>query len=610
MQLPSHAKPSGSLTARNYAGREAFSPSAVTTFSAAGPLHLGMQSGPTSEQEARREALLRYKEAKKGGGGAAAPTGASGAATARVPPLAMSAMRDAQAHADGSRTARATAGTYGGSGGGAAAAGAPLSARVSGPYVGARAAGNGRTGATAAAPGAAGAGQAAAGAVQRSGQNGGGAGYGASHAARAAPAPRVMAPPRGTEQRVMAAAQVQLPTDAVWDAAQVALPVLGPDEAAALSTPLSRRLKSPLRGAMPTGPLPANLWSAKAQQAQAQGPAQPAPSSMRSPPPPNSARGAPMAQGGGAAGAVGNDPYGIYGARAASSMEASTSDTGGRSVRDQIKLIKNEELLFQLLRKQHQAASKARIDKGQRQLCACALLLADLLAQSAALGAARKAAEVRQRTALTVATLVPLLERWSQVQDALCPATREVVVALQNAMTSLPLVNGAALAGGQALAGGAGPGPGSDPVVALGGLRQGLAKALGAMQLAEAALAVLLGSAAVAVGGAAAGQARSQAQAARGPVVGGVPAMAEALPELQATLVGEVAALRSLLADLNALAAKMDEAASLRELGAAAGADTDVGAGAGGEAGPGGGLDVEGMLDGALGLLGLDVQVR
>ncbi|GIL57721.1 hypothetical protein Vafri_12876 [Volvox africanus] len=124
-------------------------------------------------------------------------------------------------------------------------------------------------------------------------------------------------------------------------------------------------------------------------------------------------------------------------------------------------------------------------------------------------------------------------------------------------MTSLPLVNGAALGMG-----------GGDISQALPQLRRAIANGVGSLQSAEVAMGLLLqgvntrssssGSMSEARGG--------QGQAAQG----GVIVMATLLPQLYDTLVGEVANLRSLLTNLNTLAAKLDEAACLRARTAAA----------------------------------------
>lgn len=117
-----------------------------------------------------------------------------------------------------------------------------------------------------------------------------------------------------------------------------------------------------------------------------------------------------------------------------------------------------------------------------------------------------------------------------------------MLTALQNAMTSLPLVNGAGLGGntgmGLAMGGGA-------SAAALQQLRSALAKGLGSLQSCEAALRLLLegsrdGGASQAAAGGAGGDVPGAAGAEAQQPQGGVPAMANLLPRLHETLVGEL----------------------------------------------------------------------
>eukprot|EP00198_Chlamydomonas_reinhardtii_P010673 XP_001700010.1 hypothetical protein CHLREDRAFT_205680 [Chlamydomonas reinhardtii] len=224
------------------------------------------------------------------------------------------------------------------------------------------------------------------------------------------------------------------------------------------------------------------------------------------------------------------------------------------------------ELQYRVLTVKAEAAARARYEKGVRQLHFMAVLLAQMMKRSVEVQRELVTAQTAARTQHVLDTQLPLLERWAAVQDAHAHATREVLTALQNAMTSLPLVNGAGLGGntgmGLAMGGGA-------SAAALQQLRSALAKGLGSLQSCEAALRLLLegsrdGGASQAAAGGAGGDVPGAAGAEAQQPQGGVPAMANLLPRLHETLVGEVCALRSLLEDLNGLAAKMDEGACLR----------------------------------------------
>ncbi len=109
----------------------------------------------------------------------------------------------------------------------------------------------------------------------------------------------------------------------------------------------------------------------------------------------------------------------------------------------------------------------------------------------------------------------------------LSPATQAMLAALQNAHTSLPLVNGAALGAAP------GGGGGEPPAAHLWRAMQG---ALGALRSAEAGVRVLLTGGGAEQGGMAAG---AGAAGVVGQGQGGVAAMAGLLPRLHDTLVGE-----------------------------------------------------------------------
>ncbi|KAG2454648.1 hypothetical protein HYH02_000488 [Chlamydomonas schloesseri] len=566
------------------------------------------------KQEDRREALQRYLESKRQGT-AATPS----APPPRVPALNMAALQSgagAGAPGIGSSTARV-------SGAGAApATGAapPMSAR--GNYAGTQQQQQAR-GMAAPAPVSARGTSAAAAAAAR-GRAGSGAGV---ITAMAPPPPRgpAAAAAAADSQVLQRALRKQLPAFDVEEALRVPLP--DGNEDAFLRTPVSlpssRIAKSPLRGAVAGGgmaPVPFSLIAGSGHMAQALAGTAAAGFAASQParsPPPLSARGAAPA----------GPAADMAGSRLGSNAEASTSDIAGRSMRDQLKAVRLLELQYRVLTVKAEAAARARFEKGARQLHSMAVLLAQMMKRSVEVQRELAAARTAARTQHVLDTQLPLLERWAAVQDVHAHATREVLTALQNAMTSLPLVNGAGLGGSSGLSmGGMGlsmaMGGGAN-AAALQQLRSALAKGLGSLQSCEAALRLLLqgsrhggaGQAAVGGGGdVSIAVAGSEVQ----PPQGGVPAMADLLPRLHETLVGEVCALRSLLEDLNGLAAKMDEGACLRaRMSDAGGADTtpyDGGLGFGLDQGaqpphqPGCGMEaLDRTMDQALQMLDLDL---
>ncbi|GFR50154.1 hypothetical protein Agub_g12317 [Astrephomene gubernaculifera] len=574
----------------------------------------------TAAQDSRKEALARYKQEKAARAGAAAvgagsmgPPSAPSAAAAgagaaagssqgpRVPALKLGVLRDAAAaqaqaaavaggEAGKGTSARASGGgaQVGGIGtvvntGGASGA-APLSARALGQLAGSKPQVMGRS---------------ASGAVGVSGRSS----NAAANAAKSPPVPRLSLVPSGglrvAEQQLKTAMNLPLPKDEVWDAAQVALPADGAEEAlvpAAARTPSSRITKSPLRG-MPGAAVP---WPGlgPSQPSSQQVPAQPQaqnqqqqsmPAPARSAQPLSARSAAPAAAAPPAApAAVPAAPAAPAGhaSRASSHAEASTSDTGGRSIENQIKMVRLQELQWRCLTAKLAAAARHRRDARQREIGAVSMLIADMMAQNTAGAAAIATKNAMKRTRDVLSTQLPLLEQWRNMQDAHGTASQEVLTALQNALTSLPLVNGAALGTG-----------GGDASQAIPQLRRALATGLASLQSAEAALGSLLhGSSGGGSGGAAEARGASQQQ-------GGVPAMAELLPQLHETLVEEVATLRCMLANLNQLATKMDEAACLRAHTTAALAARQAQAREEGE----GAMDIDAVMDAALAALGLGV---
>ncbi|GIL57719.1 hypothetical protein Vafri_12876 [Volvox africanus] len=550
LHLPSSLKASAVLTNRNVPVRDSHqhpgvSPrlgsTTLSASSAAAPVPLAI-AFDAAAQEKRRELLAKFKQEKAARttavpAGQTVNAGSSVAGHPRVPPLPLGIFKEgAQMAGEGSRSSR-NGGVYGSSVGGSssnlsARGGQIQSARLQAPPrpAGAVAASN-----TSRASGA------------------------AANNAKAPPVPRIPAipPPVVVDQQLRTAVNAPLPRDEVWEAAQAPLPADGLEDGVAgptlAKTPSSRITKSPR---VVVGVGASGTWATAGQglslapQQQGAPAQQSAPVPPRSPPPPCR----PQAAAPSFAGSVAADSNS---GRLASNAEASTSDTGGRSIRDQIKMAKLQELQWRVLRAKLEVASRARVEKGTRQLAACSLLLTDMMAQSAANSAALAAADALKRTQHVLETQLPLLEQWKELQDTHGPATREVLTALQNAMTSLPLVNGAALGMG-----------GGDISQALPQLRRAIANGVGSLQSAEVAMGLLLqgvntrssssGSMSEARGG--------QGQAAQG----GVIVMATLLPQLYDTLVGEVANLRSLLTNLNTLAAKLDEAACLRARTAAA----------------------------------------
>ncbi|KXZ42864.1 hypothetical protein GPECTOR_114g315 [Gonium pectorale] len=503
--LPTTSKATGAQSTRGYA--TGHSPGAGTsTLSASSAIAVPNMSKmmDLAAQEALKEKLSKFKQDKA----AQRPAGPA------VPSLNMSALREAAQAREGQRSARGNGGTYAGTANGHGAAAPPLSARGQPGAARQQAQQAYQAPRAAAGPGA------------------------AANAAKAPPVPRLLVSPAG-EQQLRVAVTVPLPKDELWEAAQVALPA-DADDGTALATartPSSRITKSPLRGAVmgpggtwpgivqpqlmqPPPPPAPQLHQHPQRQPQAQPQAQqqqPAAHGARSPQPGNrtvpagSSTAGPAAGGGGGSGAGSGAEH--LGSRAASNAEASTSDIGGRPIRDQIKLAKMQ---------------------GQRQLAACSMLLADMMEQKAKRDAAIAAAEAMARTRHVIETQLPLLEEWRVVQAQHGLATQEMLTALQNAMTSLPLVNGAGLG----LQGG-------DTAQTLLQLRRALASGLGSLQSAEGAMRLML-------------------QGGQGQGQGGVPAMAALLPQLYETLVAEVSGLRSLLTALDDLAVKLDATASLR----------------------------------------------
>ncbi|GLC74076.1 hypothetical protein PLESTF_001457300 [Pleodorina starrii] len=539
LHLASNLKATSILTNRTVAVRDAhhhfnISPgagtSSLTAASMAAPTPFPMAQMDAAAQEKRRQQLAQYKQEKaaRAGLGAAAfapTTQAAYAGPPRVPALPLGLLRDGgQAAGEGNRSARGTGGVYNSNAGGG---GVQMLARSGQLY-------SARHQAQTARPGAA---------TGASGRGGGAA----VNTAKAPPVPRTTMPPPGVvEQQLRTAVNAPLPKDEVWEAAQVALPADGFEEGAsgpvAAKTPSSRITKSPrVVAAGGAG----GTWAAPGQGPPVQQqPSAPAPAPSQQPyapvpprsPPPASHR----AMHAGSQAAAGCAAADAYGGRMASHAEATTSDTSGRSIRDQIKM--------------------ARL-QGLRQHCAMALLLTDMMDQEAANNAKLAAAQAMKRTQHVLESQLPLLEQWSEYQDTHGPATREVLTALQNAMTSLPLVNGAALGMGGGMQ-------------ALAQLRRTIVQVQGTLTAAEAALGMLLnGFNPRTSSGGGAEEARGvqvQAQTQAGQGQGGVPVMATLLPQLHAELVGEVANMRSLLINLNAMASRFDEVACLRARAAAA----------------------------------------